>query len=117
MTFPFASVFAGGLTITWINRPTVTSRDSMGVEQRTGTTTTLTQIPFWQETTTVDVQGQTMVKEESYILVPNGTNVDASDQFVINGGTYRVDGQPFPLVSPFSGTAPGIQIKLEQVTG
>lgn len=117
MTFPFASTFSYGLTITWINRPTVASRDAMGVEIRNSTPTTLTNIPFWQQTTTIDVQGQTMSKEESYIVVPIGANVNAADLFVINGDTYRVDGVPFPLISPLSGTAPGIQIKLEQVTG
>lgn len=117
MTLPFAGLYPSGLSITWISKPTVNSRDAMGVEQRAGTSIPLTNIPFWQQTTTVEVQGQTMVKEESFILVPIGTNVNSADNFVINGSTYRVDGAPWPLVSPLTGTAPGIQIKLEQVTG
>ncbi len=117
MTFPFSSVFGNGRTVTWIGRATVTGRDTMGVEQRTGATNTLTQIPFWQQTTSIDVQGQTQVKERAYIIVPIGTVVDAADHFVIDGNTYRVAGQPWTLISPLTGTAPGIQVELEHVTG
>lgn len=117
MTLPFSMNYPFGLTVIWINRATVTGRDPMGVEERTGPTKTLTQIPFWQETTTVHVQGQTSLQEEAFILVPNDCVVNSADHFVINGKLYRVAGAPWPLVSPLTGTAPGIQIKLEQVTG
>lgn len=113
MTFPFTY----GSTITHVDRSTVTSHDAMGIAVRSSVNTTLTQIPFWQQTTTVQVQGQTMLKEETYILLPIGSTVDLADHFIVNGSTYRIDGEPWSLVSPMTGTAPGVLVKLEQVTG
>jgi hypothetical protein len=117
VTLPSTAIYTSGQTITQISRATVTGRDAMGVEQRSSTPITITDVPVWQESTTEDVQGQTMLKEVTYALLPVGTSVDSADQFIIAGHTYRVDGEPWNLVSPLTGTAPGVLIKIEQVTG
>lgn len=117
MTLPFGVNWTYGQSITHVDRSTVTGRDAMGVEQRSSNNVALTQIPFWQQTTTVEVQGQTMLKEETYILLPVGTSVDLADHFIIAGSTYRIAGEPWSPVSPMTGTAPGVLMKLEQVTG
>lgn len=117
MTLPYTANYTSGQTITQLSRATVSGRDAMGVEQRTATPITLTQVPVWQESTTEEVQGQTLLKEVTYALLPVGTSVDPADQFIIGGHTYRTAGEPWSPVSPMTGTAPGVVVKLEQVTG
>lgn len=117
MTLPFTMNWGYGQTITHLDRSTITGRDAMGVEQRSSVPTTITEVPFWQQTTTVDVQGQTLLKEETYIVLPVGTSIDLADQFIVAGQLYRMAGEPWTPVSPMTGTAPGVVVKLEQVTG
>lgn len=50
------------------------------------------------------------------LYVPPGLVVQPSDEFTVRGVRYAVEGDPGQWVNPFTGWAPGAEIKLRRVS-
>lgn len=62
---------------------------------------------------TESVQGQDLVVSQPTVYLPAGTVVGAVDAVTVRGVKYEVDGSPNSYVSPFTGWAPGVVVKLK----
>ena len=51
------------------------------------------------------------------VLMPPGSDVLATDQVIVRGTTYEVDGKPADWWSPISNFNPGREVLLKQETG
>lgn len=109
MTMPY------GETI-MIVRKTASGRDSYGND--TYTTSEFTVLgAVAPKVSSEDMQSRDQVDSGLIAWVPGGTTVYATDQFLIRGATYEVDGDPMDWRSPFTGRAAPVQIMLHKVTG
>jgi hypothetical protein len=63
------------------------------------------------------VQGRDIVISQPTAYMPPGVVVTPYDRVIARGDTYEVDGSPNADVSPFTGWAPGVVVKLKRVTG
>ena len=90
------------------------------------------QTESWDNPTEVTVEGCVLAPRQSneplvvgrspvyvgYMLyAPFGTVVDARCRVVIEGKTYRVEGEPFQWQNPMTGTQAGVEIAIERVDG
>lgn len=51
------------------------------------------------------------------VLMPSGTDITPTDQMLVRGQIYDVEGEPASHRSPFTGTSPGVLVSLKRVTG
>jgi len=63
------------------------------------------------------VQGQDLLTVQPSVYLPAGTDVAAIDAVQVGGELFEVDGSPNVWVNPFTGWAPGVEVKLRRVTG
>lgn len=109
MTFPFAQ------TVTLVKR-VKSGTDGLGNDVFT---TTTTDVPgaFNPGTSAELVQGQDVVTTQPTVYLPAGTDVVATDAVQVAGEQFEVDGSPNVWTNPFTGWAPGVEVKLRRVTG
>ncbi|RBO87028.1 hypothetical protein [Nocardia puris] len=50
------------------------------------------------------------------LLCPPGADIRSGDHVIVGGIKYRVDGQPWPVHSPFTGWEPGVVVRLRGVS-
>lgn len=105
-----------GETVT-IRRRTESGRDSHG-----NTTWTTTDIPVdgcavWPTGSTEQLQGQDQTSERLTVWFPYGTDVLSTDQVLVRGLTYEVEGLASSWASPFTGTRAGAEVRLDRVRG
>lgn len=111
MTFPF------GPTVTLITRGDPTGIDADGNDVYTPTSATVT-AQFFNPGTSSEILGnQDTVISQPELGLPPGTVVGPIDAVTVGGVTYEVDGSPNSPTNPFTGWAPGVVVKLKQVTG
>jgi len=60
--------------------------------------------------------GRRAVIDGVLLYAPYGSDILPSDDIVVRGVTYRVDGEPGSWRSPYTGARRGIEITLERVT-
>lgn len=109
MTFPL------GAQITLVTRAK-SGTDSYGNDVYGETTTTVVGA-FAPGGSSELIQGQDTVITQPTVYLPAGTDVTSVDEVEVNGLRYLVDGEPNAWVSPFTGWAPGVEVRLERVTG
>jgi hypothetical protein len=111
VTFPYAQ------PVTWVTR-TVNGRDAYGNDVYTTTSTQL-QAVFAPGGSSEIVQGGDVVTTQPTLYgIPDGTLITATDQFVIGGQRYEVDGEPQSWgPHPLTGWSPGMVVQLRKVTG
>lgn len=61
--------------------------------------------------------GRNMVSSSPMLYVPTGTVVSARDRVTVRGSRFLVDGDPAVWVNPYTGSRPGVAVKLERVAG
>ncbi|MEV7013275.1 hypothetical protein [Streptosporangium sp. NPDC051022] len=71
----------------------------------------------WPTGSTEQVEAQDQTKELFTVLAPYGTDIRATDRVRLYGRVFEVDGEPQSWKSPLTGTAPGIEIRLERTKG
>jgi hypothetical protein len=109
MDFPF------GDQITVVAR-TAAGRDGDGNTTYT-TVNTVVRGQFVPAGSVELVQGLDVVTNQPTVYLPAGTVVKATDQVVAAGVTFEVDGAPNAPVNGFTGWAPGVVVRLRNVTG
>jgi SPP1 family predicted phage head-tail adaptor len=110
MDFPY------GITVTLIRRAIV--EDEYGDATPVEVETVLTSCAFAPASSSENVAtGQIAVVTKDRLFVPYDTTINADDEFEIDGKRYRIDGNPGPWRSPFTGWTPGTEVALERVTG
>lgn len=109
MTFPF------GMEITLLTR-TKGSPDTYGNDTWT-TTSSIVHGAFNPGSSSELVQGQDLLTVQPSVYLPAGTVVAAVDAVQVGGLVYEVDGSPNDWVSPYTGHAFGIEVRLKRVTG
>lgn len=60
---------------------------------------------------------RTTVNTQPTVYMPAGTSVKATDRVIVRGVTFDVDGDPGVYVNPFTGWAPGVEVKLTRSEG
>lgn len=95
----------------------VSGQDGDGNDVRSDAPTTLTGVPVWPRNSSELVQGQDTSIVGLTALLPAGTSVAGVDKVTVYGDTYEVDGEAGHLISPFTGTNPGVLVNLTRVTG
>lgn len=66
---------------------------------------------------TEQIQGQDLLVTQPTVYLPAGTDVGYLDAVIVAGDRYDVDGSPNAYVNPFTGWAPGIEVRLRRATG
>jgi hypothetical protein len=61
--------------------------------------------------------GQATAVASINVLLPPGTDVNNQDALIWRGKTYEVEGDPDFFSSPFTGTDPGVVVRLTKVEG
>lgn len=61
--------------------------------------------------------GRESVITRPEVYAPAGSDILAGDKLVVRGEVYEVEGQPASWVSPFTGWAPGLVVRLVKVDG
>jgi hypothetical protein len=61
--------------------------------------------------------GRATVVTQPTVYLPSGTDVSAIDFVTVGGVVFEVDATPLVWVNPFTGWAPGIEVRLKGVTG
>jgi hypothetical protein len=92
-------------------------RDAQGNDTYVETSTDIDDATVWPRTGSENPQAGDLVITGRNLLLPPGVTVAATDQFIVAGLTYDVDGDAGDWTSPFTGWNPGTQIALTQVTG
>lgn len=57
------------------------------------------------------------VLSEFTLLAPAGAGITATDELIVDGQRYSVEGEPTEWSSPFEEWAPGVQVALRRVRG
>lgn len=72
---------------------------------------------LWPQSSTETTVAEDITTDTLEGLAPNGTDLTTISQVQVPGfdKTYEVQGRPWPWSSPFTGTAPGIQVILKAV--
>lgn len=65
---------------------------------------------------TGSVEGEMSVSDDRTLLAPPGSDIVPTDRVKLGGLTYQVKGLPTDWNNPFTGWAPGIEVRLERVT-
>ena len=100
-------------------RPT-TSTDRYGNSSRSyGSTAThtITGCAFDPGSSTEDNDGRTATITAPTLYCPPGANLLASDQVLVRGTRYEVDGEPATWRDPFGSAVGGVTATLRKVTG
>lgn len=108
-------MFQNGELITIVTR-TVTGHDSLG-DDTYSTVSTVVRGAFAPGGSVELVQGQDQVIIQPTVYLPPGAVVAPTDQVVVRGVTYDVDGSPNDYASPYTGWQPGVEVRLKAVTG
>lgn len=107
MTFPFGTpvtlVKNGAATTNRFGDP-VPSQDS-----------SVTVLGAFSPGGSVEVAGQDVADTQPTVYLPPGTDVSWVDAVTVDGVTYQVDGSPNEWVSPFTGKAFGVAVKLSAI--
>jgi hypothetical protein len=111
---PFS--YGYGVTVTFHTR-TASGKDAYGNTTYAETNVDVPNCGFDPGGSTELVQGQDMVRSQPTVYAPTGTVVGPIDQVTVNGTRYDVDGSPNTYVSPFTGWATPVVIRLKGVTG
>lgn len=97
-----------------------------GNDYYTDTSFTVTNVVTWPSTSSLVGQGlriemrtgdQSTAVASLQALLPPGTPITALDAMRIDGVLWEVEGDPSIYRSPFTGTDPGVLVRLVRVTG
>lgn len=109
-------LFAAGITVTLVSR-TVNGTDADGNDVWAETTTDIKRCAFDPGASSEVLQGRDTVITQPTLYLPRAVAVTPTDQFVVNGRRYDVDGSVDPYTNPFTGWSPGTVVRLMEVTG
>jgi len=113
MRFPFGGVVT-------VNRRARGDVDDYGNDTWTVTSETLTGCAWWDSrygAGTENVQARDTVTTGLTLALPYGTVIAPTDEVVIAGVSYEVDGESGQWRSPMTGTEFGTVVALKRVTG
>lgn len=110
MSFPF------GVMVT-VTRQAAPVFPTMGDAPAVATTTDIDNCAIWPTTTAELVSGQDTVTWDLTLVVPEGTDILATDKVTFDSTVYEIVGQPQDWRSPFTGSTPGIVVQLKAGTG
>lgn len=106
--------YAGSVTI---HRRAVTGQDSYGNDIYADVDALVGVVAFAPGASSEVTQGRDTITTQPTVYLPAGTVVDGISAVTAGGVRYDVDGNPNAWRSPFSGWAPGIEVRLKAVTG
>jgi hypothetical protein len=114
--------FGFGETVTLL-KLAITGQDDYGNDILTKTPSVIAGCPTWprsagnQMFTSEHVQAQDIVIVGLTIVFPPGTDVHFTDQVIVRGDLYEIDGEPGIHTSPLTGFAAGVEIALKRFMG
>lgn len=104
-----------GQLVTLLRR-TVSGQDAFGNDVMAETSTVVLGA-FAPGGSSEVTQGQDVVITQPTVYLPAGTAVTPADGVEIAGDRYEVDGSPNDWLNPFTGSQPGVEVRLRRVTG
>ncbi len=107
---------AFGETVTR-HRRIVTGQDGYHDDVYQDVDYTVTALAFAPGASVEVTQGRDTITTQPTVYLPAGVTVDGTSAVTARGTRYDIDGEPRVWVSPFSGRAPGIEVRLQNVTG
>jgi hypothetical protein len=115
--------FAYGETVTLVKTAIDPVPDDYGNDVLTKTNVTVPNCATWPRTagnqmfTSEHMQGGDQVVVGLTLVMPPGTPVESTDQVIVRGDLYDVDGEPGIHGSPFTGFQAGIEMALKRAKG
>lgn len=103
-------------TVVLVGEPVVTGYDAGSRPVYSKAETSSPGWVLWPAGSTEDVTQEDIVTDILNALAPPGTDVSAVSQVKVLGDAYQVEGKPYPYLSPFTGTAPGVHLMLKRVS-
>jgi hypothetical protein len=100
-----------------IHRRVVSGQDTYGNDLYTDADELVDVIAFAPGASVEVTQGRDTITTQPAVYLPTGTIIDGLSAVTADGVRYDVDGNPNVWRSPFSGWAPGIEVRLKAVTG
>lgn len=107
--------YPSGLDVTLVVR-TESGRDAYNNPDYAESRTTVRGCPVWPDTSTEAVTESTSNVTVLVVILPAKTDVGSIDAIEIHGLSYEVQGVPFDYVSPLTGWAPGVPVKVRRAS-
>lgn len=105
-----------GPTVTLVHR-VLNGQDEFGNDVYTDQTEEIPFCSYHPGSTTEVWQGTEQVSIDVTVYFPDGTEIKATDAFIINGEQYEIEGRPEQWSSPFTAVRSPIQVYGRLVTG
>jgi hypothetical protein len=100
-----------------IHRRVVTGQDSYGNDLYSDVDELVDVIAFAPGASVEVTAGRDTITTQPAVYLPAGAQVDGLSAVTAGGVRYEVDGNPSVWRSPFTGWAPGVEVRLKVVTG
>lgn len=108
------TAFGGDVTV---HRRVLAGSDIYGNDRYTDVDADVDAIAFAPGGSTEVTQGRDTITVQPTLYLPADAVIDGLSAVTVDGVRYDVDGRPNRWQSPFTGWAPGVEVRLKAVTG
>lgn len=100
-----------------LHRRVLTGQDAYHDDVYNDVTEAVEAIAFAPGASVEVTQGRDTITTQPTIYLPSGTALDGLSAITVQGVRYEVDGTPRSWQAPWSTWAPGIEVRLREITG